>query len=328
MKVLVKWLAVVMVLGFVTIGIMGAWYLRWDEIEPPDLPGELVRGTLEHGDRVRSWQVYLPANRPENPPLLLLLHQSTVDGNYMRASTFYSFDVLAEREGFIAVYPDGIERAWNDCRGSATYVANTEQIDDVGFLSSLIGTLAQEYGADPSRVYVAGISNGGQMAYRMAREAPAQVAAIAAIAAGLPVAEYLDCEPLGQAVPTLVINGTEDPVNPYRGGMVTFLGDSSRGEVMSSLDTAMYWADLAGHAGEGESQAWPPVQADDSTSVESLSWSGPAGPPVQLLTVVGGGHSLPNPVYNLPRLLGPTSHQLDGAEVVWSFFSEGAPVSP
>jgi polyhydroxybutyrate depolymerase len=328
MKVVLKWLAVAMVLGFVTIGMLGAWYLRWDEIEPPDLPGQLVRGTLEHADRERSWQAYLPSSRSASPPLLLLLHQSTVDGDYMRASTFYSFDVLAERAGFIAVYPDGIDRAWNDCRGSASYTANAQNIDDVGFLSALIRTLAREQGADLSRVYVAGISNGGQMAFRLAMEAPEKVTAIAAVAAGLPVAEYLDCEPLGQAVPTLVINGTEDPVNPYQGGMVTFFGDSSRGEVMSSLDTAMYWADLAGHAGEGESQAWPPVQADDSSSVESLSWSGPAGPPVQLLTVVGGGHSLPNPVYNLPRLLGPTSHQLDGAEVIWSFFSEGVPVSP
>jgi hypothetical protein len=32
-------------------------------------------------------------------------------------------------------------------------------------------------------------------------------------------------------------------------------------------------------------------------------------------------------VLNLPRILGPTSHQLDGPEVIWDFFS-GAAAAP
>ena len=323
-----KGLAALLLLGFVLTGLLAAWYLRWDEIDPPALPGEMVSGRLEHDGRARTWQVYLPANLQERPPLMLLLHGSTGDGAYMRASTFYSFDVLAERAGFIAVYPDGFERHWNDCRGSATYSANTQDIDDVGFLSALTRDFIDNYNVDPDRVYVAGISNGGHLAYRLGMEAPGMVAGIAAIAANLPVEENLDCEPLGRAVATLIINGTDDPVNPYEGGLVKILGDTSRGEVMSAVATATYWARLAGHDGEGSRQVWPERDPDDDTSVQGTAWSGPAGPDVQLITVVGGGHTTPHPVLNLPRIVGTTSHEFDGAEVIWSFFSAGAPVTP
>jgi polyhydroxybutyrate depolymerase len=328
MKLFLKVLAALLLVGFVVVGLLVSWNLRWDEIEPPDLPGDLVAGALEHEGRVRTWQVYVPSSLGSRPPVLLLLHPSTGDGDYMRASTFYEFDVLAERAGFLAVYPDGFEQHWNDCRAGARYSANALDVDDVGFLLALVEKLAADYAVDANRVYVAGNSNGGQMAYRMAMEAPERVAGIAAIAAGLPTAEYLDCKPLGKAMATLVINGTEDPVNPYEGGLVEFLGDSSRGVVMSSVDTATHWARLAGHAGEGRRLEWPRRDPEDDTSIVSLSWSGDVGPPVQLLTVVGGGHTLPHPLYRLPRLIGPTSNQLDGAEAIWSFFAAGAPATP
>ena len=106
-----KGLAAMLLVGFVLAGLLAAWYLRWNEIDPPPLPGELVSGSFEHEGRERSWQAYLPANMAERPALLLLLHGSTGDGAYMRASTFYSFDVLAERSGFIAVYQEGQDDA-------------------------------------------------------------------------------------------------------------------------------------------------------------------------------------------------------------------------
>jgi polyhydroxybutyrate depolymerase len=322
MKPVLKWLAILLIAGFVCFGLVVSWLLRWDEIAPPDLAGELVSGSMQHQGRARSWQAYIPSTRSSSPPLLFLLHGSRGDGAYMRASTFYSFDVVAEREGFIPVYPDGFERHWNDCRASASYSANLLNVDDVDFLQALAARMEEEFGVDSSRVYVAGISNGGHLAYRMGMEAPGSVAGIAAIAANLPVEKNLDCAQLGQPVATLIVNGTEDPVNPYGGGVVEILGDTSRGDVRSSNDTAAYWARLAGHRGEGLGQVWPDRAPDDGTTVQSTS------PPVQLLTVRGGGHTTPNPVYELPRIVGATSHEFDGAEVIWSFFAGGEPVTP
>ena len=76
----------------------------------------------------------------------------------MLDGTRHGFNILAERDGFISVYPDGFEKHWNDCRGSAAYSANVQNIDDVGFLLKLVRQLAGQYDVDLSRVYVTGLS--------------------------------------------------------------------------------------------------------------------------------------------------------------------------
>lgn len=318
------------VAALVILGVMAAgwWYLSSDVSEPQGLPGEHVAGLLRHDGLERHWQAYVPATLKPRAPLLLLLHGSRGDGNDMRLATYYGFEVLAEREGALVVYPDGVERHWNDCRASASYAANIRSIDDVGFLRALIARLGERYGVDPHRVYVAGISNGGHMAYRMGLEAPDAVAGIAAYVANLPVRDNLDCEPRDQALPVLIVNGTEDPINPYEGGVVELFGDASRGAVLSARETAAYWADLARYSSEGQHSDWEDRAADDGTRVTTLQWVGPDRPPVALVSVVGGGHTVPDPVFRLPRVLGRTSHELDIAALTWAFFSEGVVQQP
>ena len=320
MRTLFKFIA--LVLAMVVVAAAGAWwwYLKPESMTPPALPGEIERGEMVFDGRQRSWLAYVPAAKAERPALVLVMHGSMGDGEQMRAATRYSFDVLAERHGFVVVYPDGYERHWNDCRGGADYAANRENIDDVGFLRALVQRMVDEQGVEPARVFATGFSNGGQMAYRLGLEAPELVAGIAAVAANLPVASSLDCEPVDRAVAALVMNGTDDPVNPYQGGLVEILGNASRGEVMSSLETAAYWARLAGYSGEGTSLKWDDRAPGDDTRVEVTEWLAPGQPPVSLVTIVGGGHTFPHPQFSFPRMLGPTSHELDGAEVIWRFF--------
>jgi polyhydroxybutyrate depolymerase len=317
----IKVVAIFMCLVAVTVGMLGWWYLHADPIEPPDLPGSWQPGSLHHGGHTRSWVSYVPASKTASPAVVLLLHGSRGNGEQMRTMSRYRFEQLAEQYGFIAVYPDGYQQHWNDCRGSANYAANLENIDDVGFLGALVQQLVREQGVDTSRVFAAGFSNGAQMAYRLGLEAPELVAAIAGVAANLPVPANLDCTPSGVGVATLVMNGTRDPVNPYEGGLVEILGDASRGEVMSADETIGYWVKLAGYAGPGRRQAWPDRVPDDGTAVVTTGWFEAGRHPVSLVTIEGGGHSIPHPQLNLPRMLGPTSHELDGAEVIWGFFS-------
>lgn len=318
---LLKVVAVILVVVLLALVSVWWWYLRADSMEPPVLPGAVQSGSLEHAGLHRDWLAYVPAAKTRNPALVLVMHGSRGDGERMRGATRYGFEVLAERHGFIVVYPNGYENHWNDCRAGADYSANLQNIDDVGFLQALVQRMVDEQGVDPARVFATGLSNGGQMAYRLGLEAPEMVAGIAAVAANLPVAANLDCEPTGQAVATLVMNGTADPVNPYDGGVVEIAGNASRGEVRSAENTAAYWAGLAGYTGGGKQRAWPKQLAGDKTSVTSTDWSAAGKVPVSLITIIGGGHTVPNPVFDLPAILGPTSHQLDGPEVTWSFFS-------
>jgi polyhydroxybutyrate depolymerase len=154
--------------------------------------------------------------------------------------------MLADQHGFIVLYPDGYRRNWNDCRKNATFAAKRQNIDDMNFMRALIARMMFEYAIDRKRVYVFGYSNGGHMAFRLAMEAPAEIAAIASVAANLPTPDASSCPQQGRTSRVMLINGTADPINPYGGGIVTLFGFASRGCVMSSIASAQYFAERNG----------------------------------------------------------------------------------
>lgn len=324
-------LAIVLVLLFA--GAVGWRLLAW--APPPELPaltGELVAGSLRVGERERTYTLYVPASRAPHPALVFVLHGSMGNAEQARTGTFYAFDELADREGFVVAYPDGFEGHWNDCRRAAPYSANAQDVDDVGFLRALATRLEAEQGVDPSRIYATGISNGGQMAYRLALEAPDLVAAVAPVAAGLPDDANLDCTRAGKPVAVLILNGTEDPMNPFYGGHVVFYGVwGDRGTVLSSEASAAYWAGLDGHRQPPRRHRYPERSRDDDSWAEIVEFVDGPGPEVAHLVVHGGGHTFPSSRGRYPRALGPTNADIDGASEIWAFFARqhlGAPVPP
>lgn len=306
----------------IAIGLVAAWWwwLYWPSGEAPDLRGTLMQDSLFYDGRSRSWAVYVPEARRSRPPLVMVLHGSNGDAGDAIRLTHHRFNELADAHGFIAVYPNGWKRYWNGCRASAGYPANREGIDDAGFLRALIETTEKAYGIDPSRVLITGVSNGGHMTYRMGLEAPDAVAAIAPIVANLPVESNLDCEPAGEPVPTLIMNGSDDPINPHEGGLVQVFEDVSRGHVVSSLASARYWARVAGYEGPGVREEWPDRDPEDGTRIISTSWKEAGRVPVVLVTVEGGGHTVPHRRNRMPRIMGKVSRDIDAVEVIWNFF--------
>jgi polyhydroxybutyrate depolymerase len=311
-------------LGALLVAAALAWHALL-HVAPPEVPplgGELRRGSLRVGELERTFAVYVPARLPARAPLVIVLHGSMGSGEQVRSGTFYGFDALADRHGFAVAYPDGFEEHWNDCRREAPYSANLRDVDDVGFLRALVARLAAELDLDPERVYATGISNGGQMAYRLALEAPDLVAAIAPVAAGLPDDANFDCESSGRPVAVLIVNGTADPMNPFEGGRVALYGVwGDRGGVLSSDASAAYWAGLAGHGAPPETHRPRDLNGGDGSWVEQFSWRDGPGPEVVHLVVHGGGHTFPHPRWRYPRLLGPTNADVDGAVEVWGFFA-------
>lgn len=139
----------------------------------------------------------------------------------------------------------------------ASTPARRENVDDVGFVQALAGSLHARYGIDDRRIYAAGYSNGGQMVFRLAAEMPERLAAIAAIAANLPGGDDNACAPMGTPLPVLTMAGTADPISPYAGGEVTIFGFSPRGEVLSADDTAQTFVRLNGLASATDRRTLP-----------------------------------------------------------------------
>lgn len=305
--------------------VAGWWALRITTMPEPDLPGTVRQASLEWESRQRTYRYYRPRSPAPSPPIVFVLHGSMGDGEQIRGMTGYEFDRLADRYGFLAVYPDGFERHWNGCRKQGPYAANELDVDDVGFLRAIATELEKREGADPARVFATGFSNGGHMAIRLALEAPDFVRAVAPIAASLPTDENLGCTPSDAAVPILLINGTEDPMNPYGGGTVALYGVwGNRGTVRSSLDTARVFARNAGYTRDPEVIPLPDRRRDDGSFILHHRWVAPEMPEVGLYAVVGGGHTIPHPVARLPRLLGRTNADVDAADEIWAFFARAS----
>ena len=265
----------------------------------------------------RPYLFYEPTKRAPSAPLVILLHGSRQTPEDLRRATGYAFERLADQHGFIAVYPQGYKRRWNDCRAGGRYAARRLQLDDVGFLAAIVEQLQSADGVDPTRVFLAGYSAGGQLAFRVALEHPELVAAIAAFSANLPTDDNLACKPVGTSVPVMLINGTRDRINPYEGGRVSVFGFASRGTVRSAPASAGYFAALAGLATPERRQ----LAESGQSRVEQWRWFERGTPEVVLLAVHGGGHVVPGPLAVFPRILGTVSDVLDGPREVWQFFA-------
>jgi polyhydroxybutyrate depolymerase len=235
-------------------------------------------------------------------------------------SLFADF-TYAEQHGFIAVYPQGYEGHWNDCKVMGPYSAKRENIDDVGFLHALVDRLVKDHDADPARVYVAGISNGGSMTLCLAFQTPDFARAYAAVVASVPAPENMAVTPKSQPVSMLVMNGTDDPINPWRGGdVVLWPVLKNRGPVLSAQASIDYFRKLAGLDGAPQVTKFPDRDPGDGTTVTRSVWSAPGKRSVALYAIQGGGHSVPHPAMHGWRLLGKSNRDIHAANEIWDFF--------
>jgi len=287
----------------------------------PHPQGMIARAVLPVKGMQRSFLVYTPRNLKPGAPLLFVLHGSGGDGEGMREVTGYEFDAIADRDGFVVIYPDGFQTTWNDCRKASPQPARVMNIDDESFIDAMIVKAIADQKVDRRRVFAAGWSNGGQLAYRLAMERPGQFAGVAAISASVPRTENLACTPSNAAMPVMIINGTADPINPFGGGNV-MLGFTSLGPVLSADATGEYWAKLYGVTAAPTVKRLPHKNPSDPTFVEEKTWSAGGSPLVVLYAVHGGGHVVPQRYFQFGQ--GQTQ-DLDAPVAIWDFFSKIPP---
>ena len=231
--------------------------------------------------------------------------------------------VLAEREGFIVACPEGIEGHWNDGRDIDRYRAHAENVDDVGFLTTLVFEVKKLHNIDLDRVYFTGASNGGMMSLRMACEAGPMITAVAAVVANLPA--DLTCQHAGP-VSVLLINGTKDPLVPHEGGQVRLLRQQL-GEVLSTAKTSGTFVNRSVCNGPAEVVWLEDHDPRDGTVTYRETYAEcQTGAIFTKYVVLGGGHTMPGGAQYAPKyLIGRVSRDFSGAEAIWDFF-ERAPV--
>ena len=228
-----------------------------------------------------------------------------------------------DRDRFIGVFPDAGGRQWND--GRPTTACDD---DDVAFLAAIVGAVAERHGGDPERAFLAGGSNGGMMAQRVACEAPDTFRAYAVVHANLP-AGLEQKQPL-RPVPILFILSTDDPGMPWHGGVIAggkTIGAGGRligagGRVLSALDTVDFFARANGCTGIDIAD----LATADGTRPGRMHQYRCRLNPVVLYEIHGGGHGWPGSraerSLRVSQKLGAVSQEIDATAVILDFFRQ------
>lgn len=267
--------------------------------------------TLSVDGQLRRFLVHLPPGDAAVPrPLLVTLHGGGGRAEGMDRLT--GLDALADRDGVIVVYPQGLDRHWNDGR-----ITIKRKVDDVAFIRAMLDRIERTWPVDARRVGVTGMSNGAIFAERLGCDLADRLSLIAPVAGSLARDYRPDCRP-ARPLAVLQFDGTDDPIVPYAGGEVaSFGGLGEAGAVLAVDDTAAFWAMANGCLAEGPEQP-AGTTTGDGTRVSRRTWTAcRAGGAVVRYRIDGGGHTWPGGWQYLPkRFIGRTTRSIDVGRIV------------
>jgi len=303
-------------------------------------------------DVERSFMLRLPRGYdPQHSyPVVILLHGMNQDADDMERLT--RFDEVADKNGIITVYPFAWHGRWNvgvraqerlpmgmgpgrhrrygGYPGGGGYPGSGGQqpsssepsedrrptpADDLGFFNQLLDQLKSKVSLDESRIYAAGLSEGGFMSLRIGCALSDRIAAVAAVGASMP--KTMVCLP-SRPVPLLMINGTSDPIVPYGGGTEHNLNLAT----ISAEDSAKAWAKIDRCGEKPEKDKIPPKEKGGTETKVDTYAGCQQNAQVVLYSAKGAGNTWPGgQQYEVEKTIGKTSQDLNANETIWGFLA-------
>ena len=256
--------------------------------------------TLHTADGERTAIVHHPASAKAGAAMVVVLHPAATSASTMEAN--FGWDALADREGLVVVYPDGLldsfQDTWN--AGRCCPPASELRTDDVGFLITLSTALKTIDSTGP-RVYAVGFSNGAMLAYAWACARPGSLAGLGVVAGSLTT----NC-PHPEPVSVVAVHGTADKSVPVNGG--------------PAPDGATFPGVAASLTPFQASDGCPATPTVTSTSVAVVSsWACAGGRRVVRDLVTGLDHAWPGAGAAAGTGIGP----LDATGFLWSQLRAG-----
>jgi polyhydroxybutyrate depolymerase len=225
---------------------------------------------------------------------------------------------LADTEGFVVLYPNGVPLIAGQVRshngGSCCPRANerASPTDDVGFAEALIERVEARLAAEAStldrrRIYSTGMSNGGFMSIRLGCQSANIFAAVGSVTGVLgnedPQTDEFPCDlesTQGLPIPYFHIHGTADPTVPYNGNGGGFKSVAETVQTFRGLNACPGGPGVPGYSnGPVSCESWCPDDANNVT----------------LCTIQGGQH-----VWFGPNCNSPGCAEIDSTALMWRFF--------
>ena len=151
------------------------------------------------------------SGQTDGMPLVVVLHGygGKALGDGLR------FIELADLHGFAVCWPQGAEDGTGHNCWNVGYPFQADyRIDDTAYLRRLVRHLQKNFGVSRRNVFLTGMSNGGEMCYKMAAEHPETFSAIASIAGLTLTSMSTDYR---RPVPFMEVHGTDDSVSAWCG---------------------------------------------------------------------------------------------------------------
>lgn len=286
---------------------------------------------IKHGGRTRNYILHVPRDTLVNPwPVVLSFHGG---GSSAAGQQSYSrLDETADREGFLAVYPNGTGRfsnrllSWN--AGTCCGYALSNKVDDVGFVHALIDDLEKHANIDRTRIYATGLSNGAMMAYRIAEKAPGLLAAIAPIAGAEQGVPFEPKAPIS----IMHIHSVDDTRALYAGGIgPPYPLTNTRTKHPAVEKLLSLWAAYDGCPAVPVVE--PPIRGAGSSALHTATrvTYGPCRDDVEIVLwkLTGAGHVWPDGAHDYldkmlgsqSKVLGPPTDVIDADTQIWQFVS-------
>ena len=251
--------------------------------------------TLVHDGLNREYIIYVPNSYNGTSAVPLLLNFHGFGGSASQFINDADMRAEAEANSFILVYPQGSclngASHWNPCPIDGD---NKSTADDVGFVEAMISEISSQYNLDMERIYAAGYSNGGMMAYGLANYKSDLIAAVASVSGTM-----LNCTgPTSHPMPVVHLHGTSD-------GVVSYNGSNDWNSVQSTLE---YWTSF------NNTISTPTINTDNTggMTIEHYSYEqGDNAVSVEHYKYIGGDHVWFNETYQ----------GQNASELVWNFMS-------
>lgn len=182
-----------------------------------------VSTTFDGNTETRDYWLYVPQNvkngTNNNVPVVFALHGGSEDFEPTHNGQL-NFNSLADQYNFVVVYPRAKEHLFPhfNANPARAWLATGGKNEDTEYFKAILNAIEHNddgYTINKNRVYMAGFSVGGMMAYATANVLPDKFAAFASIS-GLPMNELHLRHHGAKPVPFLHVHGTKDSFVNYK----------------------------------------------------------------------------------------------------------------
>ena len=271
----------------------------------------------------REYIIHVSENLNQDSPIVFVIHGYT--GSAEGIAAYTGMNNIAEREGFIAVYPQGTIDSNGNTFFNVGYEFNDDSpINDVSFIRELVRSISQEFNLKRKKAFATGMSNGGDMSYLLACTSSDLFKAVAPVAGVLMKGLKDSCE-LSSSVPIFEIHGTADKISLFEGDLNNEGGWGAYYDLPSTID---FFAERYQLTNKSVKQMTSKESGADYDIFFERHWSDDLEEEVWMYRIEDGRHVWPGIKlnwWNNPLAwfyFGSGNEDINASEEVWAFFKK------